>query len=458
MSRKLLLNLATFVVLAFLGSPASGRVVETGDAVIIRQASSAVVNIAEWKVRAATQPDQPPRRIKVYASGFVIDPSGVIVTNKHVVDGALDMHVIFSNGDRVPARLLVAAAMIDVAVLKVDADHPLPALKWADSDSLQIGDPVLTIGNPLGLGMSVSAGIVSALNRNLHDTPFDSYIQTDAAINYGNSGGPLIDSNGSVVGLDTALYNPQASGGFIGIGFAIPSNIVSFVVQFLLDPNHPKPGWIGVTAQDINERLAEALGAPRDAGAVVSTVDPSGPAVKAGLRPADVLETIEGVQQSDSREFLRTIVKIPVGTSVHLSGWRDRKRLDTTVTVAAWPNYMPAEGVMRDQAARKMIEAAPDPGMRLAPITEEARKKYGLDPALRGALVTAVESDSEAGDLGIVPGDVIINAQGQSVATPDDVRQAIETAHKARREYLALLVQTKTDAHWVPLSITNPES
>ena len=433
MRRMFLLSLATSVALAFPGSPASARVLETGDAAIVKQASPAVVNIAEWKVHSSTQPDRSPRRIKVYASGFVIDPSGIIVTNKHVVDGALDMHVIFSNGDRVPARLLVAAAMIDVAVLKVDVDHPLPALKWADSDSLQIGDSVLTIGNPLGLGMSVSAGIVSALNRNLHDTPFDSYIQTDAAINYGNSGGPLIDSNGTVVGLDTALYNPQASGGSIGIGFAIPSNIVSFVVQFLLDPNHPKPGWIGVTSQDINDTLADALGVPRATGAVVSAIDPSGPAVQAGLRPADVLETIDGVQQSDSRAFMRSIVKIPVGTSVRLSGWRDGKPLDTSVTVAAWPNYTPAQGVMRDQAAQKMIEAAPDPGMRLAAITEEARKQYGLDPELTGALVTTVESDCEAHDLGIVPGDVIINVQGQSVATPDDVWQAIEAAHKARR-------------------------
>jgi serine protease Do len=453
-----LLNLATLAAFAFLGSPAFARVMETGDAAVVKQASPAVVNIAEWKVHTPTRPGQSPRRVKVYASGFVIDPSGVIVTNRHVVDGALDMRVIFSNGDRVPARLLVAAAMIDVAVLKVDVDHPLPALKWADSDSLQIGDPVLTIGNPLGLGMSVSAGIVSALNRNLHDTPFDSYIQTDAAINYGNSGGPLIDSNGSVVGLDTALYNPQASGGFIGIGFAIPSNIVSFVVQFLRNPNRPKPGWIGVTAQDINDRLSEALGVPRDAGAVVSAVDPSGPAAQAGLRPADVLETIDGVQQSDSRAFLRSIIKIPVGTSVHLSGWRDRKRLDSTVTVAAWPNYMPAEGVMRDQAAQKMIETAPDPGIKLARITDEARKQYGLSTDLRGALVSAVESGSEAGDLGIVPGDVIINVQGQSVNSPDDVWHAIETAHKARRAYLALLVQGKAAAHWVSLSITSTES
>jgi serine protease Do len=196
-----ILSVLALITLALLGWPASARVMETGDAAIVKQATLAVVNISEWKTRAATQPDQLPRRIKVYASGFVIDPSGLIVTNRHVVDGALEIHAIFSNGERVPARLLVAAAMLDVAVLKVDVDHPLPALKWGDSGSLQVGDPVVTIGNQLGLGMSVSAGIVSALNRNLPDTPFDSYIQTDAAINHGNSGGPLVDRNGDVVGI-----------------------------------------------------------------------------------------------------------------------------------------------------------------------------------------------------------------------------------------------------------------
>ena len=339
----------------------------------------------------------------------------------------------------------------------MDVDHPLPALKWGDSDRLQVGDPVLTIGNPLGLGMSVSAGIVSALNRNLHDSPFDNYIQTDAAINYGNSGGPLVDGNGDVVGVDTALYNPEANGGFIGIGFAIPSNLAAYVVRFLLDPNHPKPGWIGVTLQDMNDRLAEAMGVPKATGAIVSAVDPSGPARQADLRPADVLETIDGVQQSDSRAFMRAIVKLPVGTTVHLTGWRDGKPLNATVRVAAWPNYMPAQGVMREQAAQMMIEKAPDPGMRLAPITEQARKQDGLDPTLHGALVSAVEPDCEARDLGIVPGDVITYVQDQPIASPDDVRHAIETAHQERRTYLAMLVQSKSGVRWVSLSITSAE-
>jgi len=458
MHRLFALSLSALVVLAFLGTTASARVMETGDATVVRRASAAVVNIAEWKTRASTQPGQPPRRIKVYASGFVIDPSGIIVTNKHVVDGALDMHVIFSNGDRVPARLLVAGAMADVAVIKVDVDHPLPALKWADSDALQVGDAVLTMGNPLGLGMSVSAGIISALNRNLHDTPFDDYIQTDAAINFGNSGGPLIDHNGDVVGIDTALYNPDANGGSIGIGFAIPSNIASFVVRFLLNPDRPKPGWIGVTLQDLDERLADAMGVQRASGAIISAIDPSGPAGHADLRPADVLEAIDGAPQSDSRAFMRAIVRMSVGRALHLTFWRDGRKLDTTVSVAAWPNYTPTQGLMRGEAVQHMIEAAPDPGMRIAAITDEARAQYGLDPSLTGALVSAVEQDCEARELGIVPGDVITNIQGAPVASPDDVRRAIEAAHQAHRAYLAMLIHNKTDLHWVSLSITSAGS
>jgi serine protease Do len=453
-----ILSALALITLALLGSPASARVMETGDAAVVKQATLAVVNISEWKMRAAAQPGESPRRIKVYASGFVVDPSGLIVTNRHVVDGALEIHVIFSNGERMPARLLVAAAMLDVAVLKVDVDHPLPTLKWGDSNGLQVGDPVVTIGNQLGLGMSVSAGIVSALNRNLPDTPFDSYIQTDAAINHGNSGGPLVDRNGDVVGVNTALYNPDANGGFIGIGLAIPSNLAAFVVQFLLDPNHPKPGWIGVTLQDLSDRLAEAIKVPRATGAIVSAVDPSGPAGQAGLRPADVLETIDGVQQSDSSALMWSIVRIPEGTSVRITGWRGGKPLDTTVRIAAWPNYMPAQGVMRAQAAQMMIEKAPDPGMRLAPITEPARQQYGLDPELSGALVTAVEPDCEARELEIVPGDVITNIEGEPVTTPDDVRHAIETAHDERRRYLAMLVQSRNGVRWVSLSITTSGS
>src|SRR5262249_54608551 len=208
----------------------------------------------------------------------------------------------------------------------------------------------------------------------------------------------------------------------------------------LLDPNHPNPGWIGATLQDMNDRLAEALGVPKAQGAIVSAVDPSGPADQAGLRPADVLETVDNVQQSDSRAFLRSIIKLHVGTKVRLTGWRGGKPLDITTTVGAWPDYRPVRGMMRGEAAQSMIEKAPDPGIRLAPITAEARQQYGLGPTLAGVLVSEVETDSEASELGITPGDVIIDVQGRPVASPDDVRLAIQAAHNERRRYLALLL------------------
>jgi serine protease Do len=213
--------------------------------------------------------------------GFIIDPSGIIVTNKHVVDGALNLIVVFSDGNRAPARLLAAAAMLDLAVLKVDAGRPLVALTWANSDALQVGDPVLTIGNAFDICISVSAGLVSGVNGDLQDTPFDRFIQTGAAINHGNSGGPLIDRNG-VVGIDTSIVNPERKGGFIG--FAIPSNAAKFVLEHLLDPNHPKAGWLGFNLQDMTAELAEALGLRQSTGAIISAVDSSGPASRASLR------------------------------------------------------------------------------------------------------------------------------------------------------------------------------
>jgi serine protease Do len=191
---------------------------------------------------------------------------------------------------------------------------------------------------------------------------------------------------------------------------------------------------------------------------IVSAVDPSGPADQAGLRPADVLETVDSVQLSDSRAFLRSIVRLRVGTKVHITGWRQGKPLDIAATVGAWPDYRPARGIMRAEAARSMIEKAPDPGIRLAAITAQARKQYGLGPTLAGVLVSMVEPDSEASDLGIVPGDVIVDVQGQPIASPDDVRQAIVTAHKDRRRYLAMLLRTKSGLRWVALSITGSES
>jgi serine protease Do len=346
--------------------------------------------------------------------------------------------------------------MLDLALLKVDVGHPLPTLEWGNSDTLQVGDPVLTIGNQLNVGLSVAAGIVSGLNRDLQDSAFDSYIQTDAAINHGNSGGPLVDGEGKVVGVDTALFNPEENGGFIGIGFAIPSDTARYVTKILLDPQHPMPGWLGVTFQDMTEELTHALGfKPRVPvnGAIISAVDPSGPGAQIGLRPGDVLETINGEAWPDARAFMRAIVMTRVGQKAVLTIWRDGAEKEITATVAEWPNLMPNGGMMSGKMADMMIASAPDPGVRLAAITDADRKKYSLDPKLAGVLVASVQKDCEARDLGIVAGDVLTAVQGVPVTSPEDVRRAVQDAHAQHRSYLAILVQSKTSARWLSLSI-----
>jgi serine protease Do len=433
--------------------PVNARSMESSDSQIAQQTTPAVVNISLWKVRDASTPGESKRRIKVYGSGFIIDPSGIIVTNKHVIDGAISTKVILSDGTQFPAEVLGVAAMLDVAILKIDAGHPLPVLKWGNSDTLKVGDSVLTMGNALAIGLSVSAGIVSGLNRDLQDTPFDSYIQTDAAINHGNSGGPMINRDGEVVGIDTALYNPDQNGGFIGVGFAIPSNSVQFVLTEILSSAHPKPGWLGFTLQDMTPELAAALGQPWRQGSIISAVDTDGPASHAALRPGDVLEAIDAMRASDSRAFMRDIVVRPVGSNVTLKIWRDGKEQAATATVAEWPNLMPGGGVMSPRMASMAATMAPDPGIRLALITDDARKQYGLDPKLNGVLISAVEADSEARDFGIVAGDVITSIQGRPVTTPDEVRGAIMTAHEQHRPYLALLVQSKNNVRWISISI-----
>ena len=453
MLRVLIFSVALLAAMPLTNALAQGRTLEVGDADIVQQASQAVVNLSIWKVRLPRKKGEAPRRVKTYASGFIIDTSGIIITNKHVIDGAIDIMVIFSDGNRAHGTLIAASAIADLAVLKATVANSLPFLKWGDSNRLRVGNPILTIGNPLGIGMSVSAGIISALNRDLQDTPFDSYIQTDAAINKGNSGGPLIDQYGEVVGVNTALYNTDPNGGFIGIGFAIPSAAAQFVVDHLLDPRHPKPGWLGVKLQDVTPALAEALGLPGHKGSLIVEVDQAGPASRAGLRPGDVLERINTMLPSDARDFMRAIVIVPVGEQVTLTVWRDGKEQPVVVTVAAWPDATPEGGVISASLARAMIERPPDLGLKLKPITDAARKQFGLDPKVNGVLVSAVDIDCEAGDLGLVAGDVITMAQGMPVATPADVTHALTVAHEQHRTSAALLVQGKGGKRWVSLSI-----
>jgi serine protease Do len=455
MDRLTTLGFAIVAALS-IAQPAFAREMEPGDVAAVARAAPAVVSIATWQEIAPAEPGGPSRRIKIYGSGFIIDPSGIIVTNKHVITGAFDAKATLTDGTTLPARLIAASPLLDVAVLKVDAGHPLPSVEWGSSDALQVGDPVLTIGNALDWPTSVSAGIVSGLNRNLMDTPFDSYIQTDATINHGNSGGPLVNQEGKVVGIDTALFNPVGNG-FIGIGFAIPASAAQYVTTQLLDPKYTPPGWLGFKLQDMTWGLGESLGVPYHVGAIVSSIDPSGPAAKASLQWGDVLEQFNGHRLNDSRAFMRAIAETPVGKPVRLTIYRGDKKQEVDATVAPWPDEMHG-GIVTGQAAAEMMTMIPHPGMEIAPITEADRKQYGLDPALKGVLISQVRPDSQASYLGVTAGNVIIAVDRNPVATPEDVQKAIKEAHEQDRGYLALLIQTKSGAHWVSLSISAKKS
>jgi serine protease Do len=453
MDRLLIWALVALIAGPLVNTQAFARGVDPDDSDVAQQTIPAIVNLSVWKMRPPANAGHAPQRVKTYGSGFIIDPTGIIVTNKHVIDGAIDVMATFSDGNQAHAKLLAAAAISDLAVLKVDADRELPVLKWGNSDALRIGETVLTIGNPQGIGMSVSAGVVSALNRNLEDTPFDRYIQTDAAVNHGNSGGPLVNRDGEVVGVATALYNTDPKGGFIGIGFAIPANGARFVVSRLLDPDHPKAGWLGVKLQDVTAELTEALKLPGTRGAIIAAVDPGGPAYHSGLMPGDVLMRIGDEMPNDSRAFMRAVVLIPVGQPARLTIWRAGKEQKVVATVAEWPNRMPGGGTVTTSVAKAMIQKPPDLGLSLAPLTAAARSRYGLDPKLSGILVIAVEKDCEAGTLGVLPGDVITMVQDVPVTSPADVSRALVTAYEQHHEFIAMLLRGKGGTRWVSLSM-----
>ena len=421
-----------------------------GYADVVARVLPSVVNLSVIKVQAVTPSagETSARRLRFFGSGFVIDPSGIIVTNRHVIQGAVEITVSFADHTQAHATLLGAGAIVDLAVLKVTLDHKLPALRFADSAKLRIGDMVLAIGNPYGLGMSVSHGIVSGLNRNINETPFDDDIQTDAAINPGNSGGPLVNLAGQVVGVDTALYT-EKGGGAIGIGYAIPSNDVVFVVPHLLDPKLPPPGWIGVTGQDVTPNLARAFGLQHDGGIIVRAVVAGGPASQAGLRPGDIILKANAATPIDTRALIRSIVELDPGRKIPITYWRKDAQQTAMVTVAPWPDLRSPRAETMASAAIAALAPAPDLGMGLATITPEARQRYGLAPSLNGVLIALVTNNTEASARGVQPGDVITNVDGTPVSTPDDVQSVIQKAFADQRRYLGFLIAGKSGLNWV---------
>jgi serine protease Do len=387
------------------------------------------------------------RRSQALGSGFVISEDGYIVTNNHVIEGADEITIEFFSGETLPAKVVGTDPNTDIALLKVEAEAPLPFVTFGDSDLVRVGDWVMAVGNPLGQGFSVSAGIVSARGRALSGT-FDDYIQTDAAINRGNSGGPLFNMAGEVIGVNTAILSPN--GGSIGIGFAMSSAVVSQVVDQLRQFGETRRGWLGVRIQDVTPEIAEAMGLPKVAGALVTDV-PEGPAAAAGMRAGDVILSFDGVEVADTRDLVRRVAATAVGKSVRVLVFRDGATQTLTVVLGRREE---AEGAAAAPGgAPEAPEVAEVLGMRLVRITPKLRAERGLAPGATGLLVESVDEASEAFAKGIRAGDVITEAGQRKVETPADLEERIAEAREAGRRSLLLLVRRDGEPRFVAVAV-----
>ncbi|MDL2408128.1 trypsin-like peptidase domain-containing protein [Rhizobium calliandrae] len=376
---------------------------------------------------ASGEGEQPPPR-RSLGSGFVIDASGIIVTNEHVIRNGDEIDVVFNDGSRLPAELIGEDADIDVAVLRVQPSTPLPAVKFADSDSIRVGEPVMAIGNPSGLGGTVTAGIVSAKNRDIRTSPFDNFIQTDTAINRGNSGGPLFNMAGDVIGT---LGLASRGGGSIGLNFAVPAYTAMPIIARLREFGEPRRGWLGANAQDMTNEIAAALRLDAPRGALISGVYPRGPASVAGIRPGDVIVSFNEREVRDRRELSRLIAEAPVGTPVPVTMMRDGRSGMLTITLS---HRQPPTTSGQPAPAVTAI------GMELSRITPAVRSQLGLRPDASGVVVTDVKPESPAARQGIRPGTVFTEVHSTPVNSPAEFVARLEALKSEGRRSAVFLV------------------
>jgi serine protease Do len=399
------------------------------------------------------QPPQQQRRGTSLGSGFVIDAGEkLVVTNNHVVEGGNEINVVLQDNTTLPAELVGSDTRTDIALLRVKTDRQLTAVQFGNSDEAQVGDWVLAIGNPFGLGGSVSSGIVSARSRDIRQGLYDDFIQTDAAINRGNSGGPLFDMQGRVVGINTAIYSP--SGGSIGIGFAIPSNLARGVVAQLKENGRVRRGWLGVNIQQVTDEIAESLGLRNGArGALVARAQEDGPAAKAGIRNGDVILRFNNQEVREMRNLPRIVAETPVGTAAPVVVWRDGKEETVNVTVAEVPaDQAEAQNQPQGQPRSQVVELQ-GLGLKVSSITNEARERFSLRPEQRGVLITEVASGSNAAERDLRPGDVIVEVQQERVNTPQELQERLERLRRSNRASALLLVEGQQGQRFVPLRL-----
>lgn len=394
------------------------------------------------------------RTVESFGSGFVVDSGGYIVTNRHVVDGAYEVIVILNDGSSLRANVVGVGNKTDIALLRVQSVTPLQAVEFGSSDQLKVGEPVFAVGNPFGLGTTVTSGIVSALNRDLRFSLFDSFIQTDAAINHGNSGGPLFNTSGQVVGVNTAYYTGGVqNGGFIGIGYSIPASTAAEFVKLLRTYGYPRLGWLGADAQSVTPEIGQSLGLASANGAIIVSVDPEGPA-KDALRVGDVIMRVGQANVSDARDFYRLAAAI-VDEPTQIEVWRAGVRETVTARPREWPGEAPpvANSILRP--SQKMATWSMDLGLDISQITDENRREFNLPQGQAGVVISDVKTDSPAAAAGYSIGDVVLSVQLRPVAQPIDVKNALDGVLKAKRPYLTTLVRRASGLKLMTLPLSS---
>jgi serine protease Do len=397
-----------------------------------------------------------PRTVNSLGSGFVIDPSGFIATNNHVIEGADDIEVNFANGSKLKAKLIGTDPKTDLALLKVEPKAPLTAVPFGDSRIMRIGDWVMAIGNPFGLGGSVTVGIISARGRNINAGPYDNFIQTDAAINRGNSGGPLFNMKGEVIGINTAIISP--SGGSIGIGFSVPTELAANIFTQLREFGETRRGWLGVRIQPVTDDIAESIGMTEAKGALVAGVIKGGPVDNGSVQTGDVIVRFDGKEVDEMRDLPRVVAESPVGKAVDVVIIRDGKEVTIKVTLGRLEDgeklASAVESETPEQTTEETAPEATEPeqqvqsvlGMSLGTLDEESRKSYEVAEGVEGVVITAVEAGSAAAERGVEAGDVIVEIGQEAVSTPEDVTTRIAKLKSEDRRNALLMIANKTGA------------
>jgi serine protease Do len=402
--------------------------------------------------RQQQDPNAPPRRATSLGSGFIIDGGGYVVTNNHVIEGADEITVILQDDTNLKAELVGTDKQTDLALLRIKSPKKLPSVSWGDSDGMRVGDWVVAIGNPFGLGGTVTAGIISARARDINAGPYDDFLQTDAAINRGNSGGPLFNMNGEVIGINTAIFSQ--TGGSIGIGFAIPANMAKSVIAQLKDGGKVHRGRLGVQIQTVTPEIAESLSLPQAHGALVGVVLPDSPAEKAGLQPGDVITSFDGKEVNAMRSLPRIVAETPVGKKVSLSAIRkgEKKSFQVVIDELKEEVQQASTGGKEKQESPQgqTVEAV---GLSLTALTPQVRQQFNINDQSKGVVITKVNPNGPAQARGLRPGDVIVEVGQEPVASPSDVADRVKKAKDSGMKALLLLVDRQGELQFLALNI-----